>query len=151
MDLIIDNRQDKVAISDEVLKGIENAMETCLTEEGKSSNYEISLSFVDDEEIRDLNREYRNKDSKTDVLSFPMDDDEDQDFYTPLLGDIVISLETALEQAKEYGHSLNREIIYLTVHSMFHLLGYDHMNEDDKAIMREKEKNVMKTLGIFKK
>ena len=110
---------------------------------------EVSVSFVDNEEIRELNREYRNVDSPTDVLSFPMEEDS-LGLFTPLLGDIVISLERALEQSKEYGHSFEREIAYLTAHSMFHLLGYDHMTNEDKKVMREKEKSVMKTLKIFK-
>jgi len=148
MDILIDNRQDKVKLDEDIIPLIEEAVEAVLKLEGKSLGYEISISFVDNEEIRELNRIYRNVDKETDVLSFPMGEDFIQ---VNMLGDIVISLEKALEQSVEYGHSLKREIIYLIVHSMFHLLGYDHMTEDEKEIMRRKEKEVMKKLKIFKK
>jgi probable rRNA maturation factor len=149
MKIYIDNRQDKVEIDENIYDILKEVIKECLILEGKSLNYEISLSFVDNKEIRALNREYRNVDRETDVLSFPMGE---EDFLVPLplLGDIIISAEKALEQSKEYGHSLLREISYLTAHSMFHLLGYDHMEEDEKEIMRQKEKDVMKKLKIFK-
>ena len=114
-----------------------------------SDNFEISISFVDNKEIREINREFRNIDSETDVLSFPMDFEFDLDCDKPL-GDVIISLEKALEQSNEFGHSFEREVLYLTVHSMYHLLGYDHIEEKDREIMREKEKNTMKKLGVFK-
>lgn len=119
-------------------------------EELDSTDYEVSVSFVDNEEIRVLNKEYRNIDMATDVLSFPMD----QEFNIPgvtLLGDIIISLEKAKEQAEEFSHSLDREISYLLAHSIYHLLGYDHIEEEEKKEMREKEKSIMKKLKIFKK
>ena len=149
MEIYINNRQDKVEIDENIYDILKEVIKECLILEGKSLNYEISLSFVDNKEIRALNREYRNVDRETDVLSFPMGE---EDFLVPLplLGDIIISAEKALEQSKEYGHSLLREISYLTAHSMFHLLGYDHMEEDEKEIMRQKEKDVMKKLKIFK-
>lgn len=148
MKIYIDNRQDKVEIDENIYEVLEKVIKECLILEGKSLNYEISLSFVDNEEIKELNREYRNVDKETDVLSFPLE--EDFSVPTPLLGDIIISAEKALEQSREYAHSLLREIAYLTAHSMFHLLGYDHMEEDEKKIMRDKEKEVMKRLKIFK-
>ena len=113
-----------------------------------ATDYEISISIVDNVEIRLLNREYRNIDKETDVLSFPLNDEFGD---IPMLGDIIISGEKALEQSIEYGHSLIREMAYLTVHSMFHLMGYDHMVDEDKAIMRNKEKKVMNNIGIFRK
>mgnify|MGYP001127253001 CR=1 FL=1 len=149
MELYIDNRQEKVRLDDDVLKAIENAIKESLLLERKSLNYEISLTFVDNHEIRKLNKEYRNIDKETDVLSFPLNQDESL-FPTPMLGDIVISTEKALEQSVEYGHSFVREISYLTVHSMLHLLGYDHINESEKPVMRDKEKEIMKKLKIFK-
>ncbi|SDZ19964.1 probable rRNA maturation factor [Proteiniborus ethanoligenes] len=152
MEIIIDNVQDKYQIDESINDLIEKVILECLILENKGTDYEISVSFVDDENIRELNRDYRGVDRATDVLSFPLDEDE---FQIPedniLLGDIVISVETAKRQSEEYGHSLEREIAYLTAHSMFHLFGYDHMDEKDKKIMRDKEKNVMKSLGIFKK
>jgi probable rRNA maturation factor len=114
---------------------------------------EISVLFVDDARIRALNKEFRNKDEVTDVLSFPqyeaLKDDGVSDPFI-YLGDVVISLEQATRQAEEFGHTLEREIIYLTVHSVLHLFGYDHMTEEDKKEMREKEKTVLRSLKIFK-
>ena len=149
MEIYIDNRQDKVELDENIYAVLEEVIKECLILEDKSLNYEISLSFVDNEEIKELNREYRNVDKETDVLSFPLEE-EDFPVPIPLLGDIIISAEKALEQSREYAHSLLREIAYLTAHSMFHLLGYDHMEEDEKEIMRDKEKEVMKRLKIFK-
>ncbi|MTI49412.1 rRNA maturation RNase YbeY [Sporosalibacterium faouarense] len=155
MELIVDNRQDSIELKEDILCDLEKVIAECLSFEGKSLNYEISVSFVDDNEIRDLNKAYRGKDKSTDVLSFPLidgeADEEPSEFFPVLLGDIVISLETAKRQAEEYEHSLKREVFYLAVHSMFHLLGYDHMVEEEKKIMREKEKQVMKSLEVFKK
>ncbi len=110
----------------------------------------MSVSFVDAEEIRRLNREYRDKDAVTDVLSFPQFDPYEymQDWDEVALGDVVICEERAKEQAEEYGHSYERELIYLFVHSCFHLLGYDHETEEEKKIMREKEEKVMTALDL---
>lgn len=113
---------------------------------------EVSVVLTDDKKIRRLNRQHRNTDRATDVLSFPqyhgLAEIKKTDY--PYLGDIVISMETAEKQAEEYGHSLEREVAYLTVHSMLHLLGYDHLNEKDRFMMRFCEKEIMKTVGIFK-
>ncbi|WP_423237169.1 rRNA maturation RNase YbeY [Desulfonispora thiosulfatigenes] len=111
---------------------------------------EISLLFVDNENIKELNKTYRDKDNKTDVLSFPLWDpeeelEEDEEF---LLGDIVISLETALEQAEEYAHSLSREICYLFVHGLLHLIGYDHLTDEDKNIMRQQEEKILNSVEM---
>ncbi|WP_313756365.1 rRNA maturation RNase YbeY [Tissierella sp.] len=149
MEVYIDNRQDKVQIEEEINIIIEKVAREVLSLENASLDCEISVSFVDNEEIRELNREYRGVDKDTDVLSFPMEDEFVVEGLI-LLGDIIISLERALEQSKDFGHSLYREVAYLTAHSIFHLLGYDHMDEEEKNIMREKEKEVMKRLRIFK-
>ena len=114
---------------------------------------EISVTFVDNRQIQELNRQYRNKDMPTDVLSFPMGEngqyDENHDTGAKILGDIVISLEKAVEQAERYGHSLEREVGFLTAHSMLHLLGYDHEKGGiEKVRMREKEEQVMAQLGL---
>ncbi len=148
MKVYIDNRQEKVELDKSLYKILKQVVKECLVLEGKSLDYEISISFVDNEEIRLLNKEYRNIDKVTDVLSFPLD--ENIPVPIPLLGDIVISVEKALEQAKTYGHSFVREVAYLTAHSMLHLLGYDHMEKEEKDVMRSKEKEVMKRLKIFK-
>ena len=144
----IDNRQTKYEITEEIEKLLESVINEALMVEGLTKDYEVSISFVENSEIRKLNREYRGVDKETDVLSFPMEDEFE--ISTPLLGDIIISIEKANEQSVGYGHTLAREIAYLTAHSMFHLMGYDHMNEEDKIVMRGKEKKVMKNLGIFK-
>ncbi len=123
------------------------AVEAVLSEENLEGDFEVSVSFVTNEEIRVLNREYRNVDSETDVLSFPMDDVFDG---VAILGDIVLSTQKIIEQANDFNHSIEREMIYLTVHSMLHLLGYDHMDSDEKEEMRAKEKEIMKNLKIFK-
>ncbi len=149
MEIFIDNRQDKIIIEKDIYNILEKVVEEALLLEKDSLNYELSISFVDNEEIRQLNRDYRNIDKETDVLSFPLDNDFA--FEGPiLLGDIIISGEKALEQAEDLGHSLNREIAYLTGHSIFHLLGYDHLNPEDKSIMRGKEKELMKKINIFR-
>lgn len=148
MQYYIDNRQSKYEITSETEELIQKVILESLKVEGLDDNYEVSISFVENSEIRDLNNQYRNVDSDTDVLSFPMEDEFDSG--TPLLGDIIISVEKADEQSREFGHSLQREIAYLTCHSMFHLLGYDHMNDEEKNEMRNKEKQVMKNLKIFK-
>ena len=115
---------------------------------------EVSVSFVSNNEIKNLNKIYRNKDSVTDVLSFPLTSEDGTLELNPetgavQLGDVVISLETAVKQAQNFGHSLEREVGFLTVHSMLHLLGYDHETSQlDQRIMREKEESVLERLGI---
>ncbi len=150
MNVVIDNSQVKICIDDSINELIKEVILECLQLEKKGLDYEISVTFVDDEEIRELNKEYRDMDKSTDVLSFPLEENEFDLPGDTLLGDIVISVETAKRQSEEYGHSLEREIAYLTAHSMFHLMGYDHMSEYDKQVMRDKEKRVMMALGIFK-
>ena len=110
----------------------------------------ISVTFVEPEEIRELNGQYRGKDAVTDVLSFPQFDDWDDlpEEGEIVLGDVVICMDQAARQAEEFGHSLEREVLYLFVHSIYHLLGYDHMEEDEKREMRQKEEDVMARLGL---
>ena len=145
--VLFDDRQDVMEITNVNEAAIIKAIETVLTKEEQYGDFEVSVSFVTNEEIKELNSEYRNVDFETDVLSFPMNDEFDG---VAILGDIVISTQKIIEQANDYNHSLEREMIYLTVHSMLHLLGYDHMNSDEKGDMREKEKEIMKELNIFK-
>ena len=132
---------------------VRRACTAVLTLEEFNDPAEISVRFVDDEEIHRLNREYRNVDRSTDVLSFPLGQDghydTNQETGCALLGDVVISLEMAVKQANMYGHSLEREIGFLTVHSMLHLLGYDHETSPlEERKMREKEEEVLGELGI---
>ncbi len=113
----------------------------------------VSVTFTDNEGIREYNREYREIDKATDVLSFPMYDfrngDEPEEGEPVCLGDIVLSLERAAEQAEEFGHSFNREAAFLTVHSVLHLLGYDHLlSEEDDIDMRKRQKDIMNEIGL---
>ena len=124
-----------------------------LVEENFPDNAEVDVTFVNDEQIRIYNNEYRNIDKSTDVLSFPLGEngvyDTNPETGNKMLGDVVISVEHAMAQADLFGHGLRREIAYLTVHSMLHLLGYDHVNGGmEKTIMREKEEIVLKKLGL---
>ena len=151
--VIISNEQKQVKIPTGLRMLIRRCCHAVLQLEGFPDPAEISVSFVDNEQIRALNRDYRDKDSATDVLSFPMGEngryDENHETGAKILGDIVISVPKAVEQAETYGHSLEREIGYLTAHSMLHLLGYHHENGGlDRVRMREKEETVMQELGL---
>ena len=149
MEIILDDRQDKIKVSEELLNKINDIIIECLHYEGYDDNYEVSLSFVDNEEIHQLNRDFRGVDRATDVLSFPLlTDDFDIEIEEKSLGDIVISLERALEQSIEYNHSFDREVCFLVCHSMFHLLGYDHDTEENTKEMRKKEEDVLNKLNI---
>lgn len=127
---------------------IERILETVLTVENLLQAGEVSISLVSDDEIRQLNRDYRNKDQVTDVLSFPQVEslDEARQANYLFLGDIVINLDQVIRQAKEFQHSEARELSYLTVHSLYHLLGFDHKTDDEKLAMRKKEKHIMQIL-----
>ena len=147
MNLLITNEtNEKIEMDDK----LENVIRTVLETEGLSLAYEVSITFVDKDEIHQLNKEFRNVDRSTDVLSFPMDTDFIVEGVDAMLGDIVICMDVAKDQANDLGHSLDREIMYLTCHSTLHLLGYDHMTDDEKREMRTREKEVMKILGVFK-
>ncbi|MCC0781584.1 rRNA maturation RNase YbeY [Clostridioides sp. ES-S-0108-01] len=150
MDLILDDRQDKLEVNEELIEKIKDIILECLDYEGYDDNYEVSLSFVDNKEIHELNREYRGVDRVTDVLSFPLlsDDFDDVELEEESLGDIVVSLERALEQSIEYNHSFEREVCFLICHSMFHLLGYDHDTDENAKEMREKEEHILNKLNI---
>lgn len=147
MHLLIENdTNEKIEMDADLEKTIREVLKT----EGLEDNYEVSITFVDREEIQRLNKEFRNIDRQTDVLSFPLDDDMNLPGEDIMLGDIVICMDVAKDQAREFGHSLRREIMYLTCHSTLHLLGYDHMEEDDKRKMRAREKEIMRNLRVFK-
>lgn len=121
--------------------------------EGIESQAEVDVTLVNDEEIKEMNSKYRNIDSATDVLSFPLSEngkfDKNPETGALMLGDIVISVDHALAQSNLYGHSIEREIAFLTIHSMLHLLGYDHEQGGlQQMTMREKEENVLDALGL---
>lgn len=151
--VVISNNQKKVKIPSGIRLLVRKCCLAVLSMEKMAGKYEVSVSFVDDDEIRMLNREYRNKDASTDVLSFPLGEggvyDMNPENGAMSLGDIVISMETAQRQADAYGHNLRREIGFLTVHSMLHLLGYDHeTGKLEEVRMREKEEEVLGMLGL---
>lgn len=149
----ITNRQRDIKIPSGIRLLIRRCCNAVLREEGFSGSAEVSVSFLNNQQIRELNRDHRGKDIETDVLSFPMGEngvyDVDPDTGASVLGDIVISVEKAMSQAELYGHTLQREIGFLTVHSMLHLLGYDHEEGGlPAALMREKEEEVLEELGL---
>lgn len=152
MPVIITNQQEEMAIPTDWEGKINTVVEICLAEEEIDAKAEIGLMFVDNAQIREMNHTYRDKDSATDVLSFPMyeADEAIDDEEEILLGDIVISLERAAEQAEEYGHSLEREVMYLLVHGLLHLAGYDHMEEADKKKMRSREEALLTAIGALR-
>ena len=147
------NKQNVIKIP----KGIKLLVRRCcnavIKSEGINYPVEIDVTFLDNAQIKKLNLEYRNKDFATDVLSFPLGEngvyDKNQETGAVMLGDIAISLEKAERQAEIYGHSFDREIAYLTVHSVLHLLGYDHEGDGlDSLKMREKEESILKKLDL---
>ena len=149
----ITNNQKAVKIPSGLRILIRRACNAALEYEKFEGNTEVSVIFVDNEEIAKLNEQYRGKPTPTDVLSFPLGEDNHYDIHqengAAMLGDIVISMERAMEQAEMYGHSLQREVAFLTVHSMFHLLGYDHEAGGIEAVrMREKEEATLIQLGL---
>ena len=151
--VLITNDQNDIKIPTGIRLLVRKCCHAVLESEGHNESYEISVSFVNDEAIHALNKQHRGVDRPTDVLSFPLGEngvyDVNHETGAFLLGDIVISIETAYRQAEVYGHSLEREVGFLTVHSMLHLLGYDH--EEGKLqerIMREKEEDILASLGI---
>ena len=150
MELIIDDRQNKLKVSEELIEKIKDIILECLDYEGYDDDYDVSLSFVDNKEIHELNKMYRGIDRATDVLSFPMlsDDEFEIELEEKSLGDIVISLERAFEQSIDYNHSFEREVCFLVCHSMFHLLGYDHDTEENTKEMRAKEEYILNKLSI---
>lgn len=150
MNIIFDEEAD---VAEETEKKMTEAAELCAKAEGLDPGLcEVSFSFVSEDEIRRLNAAYRQKDAVTDVLSFPQYDDLDEldNEEAICLGDVVICRSVARRQAEEYGHSYERELIYLFVHSILHLLGYDHMEDDERQEMRSREEEVMEKIGLVR-
>ncbi|MFQ9791866.1 MAG: rRNA maturation RNase YbeY [Acutalibacteraceae bacterium] len=151
--VIIHNDQKEVKIPTGLRMLVRRCCNAVLRLEEFGAPAEISVTFVDNKKIHELNKQYRHKDAPTDVLSFPMGEngvyDINHDTGAKILGDIVISMEKAVEQAERFDHSLDREVGYLTAHSVLHLLGYDHERGGiDRVRMREKEEQVMTQLGL---
>ncbi len=151
--VIITNKQKDIKIPTGLRMLVRRCCNAVLKMEEFKGPVEVSVNFVNLEQIQELNKKYRNKDMPTDVLSFPMGEngvyDVNHDTGASILGDIVICMNKAVEQAKLYDHSLQREVGFLTAHSMLHLLGYDHEKGGLEAVrMREKEEQVMTMLGL---
>ena len=145
------------AIPEELLQKMTEAAEYAVESENMHNldkkRCEISVTFVDLDEIHELNKQYRGVDKPTDVLSFPQFDDLEEEIPEVCeicLGDVVICEQKAREQAEEFGHSFERELVYLFTHSVLHLLGYDHMEDDEKKAMREREEEIMKQIGLMR-
>lgn len=153
MIVTLENNQEKVSIPEALEVDLTKAMNVVAELEALSPQTEVDITLVDDAAIHELNRTYRGIDRPTDVLSFALDEGEeepevDDDEIEHLLGDVIISAPTAVRQGEEYGHGLEREMTYLAVHGMLHLLGYDHMEEKDKLIMRKREEEVLRRLDL---
>ena len=160
-----DNRQNLIEIHEELSSIIDEIIDYALKEEQVLVPYEVSVIYIDNEGIREINEDTRGIDRATDVLSFPMLEYDNKKVFKDcymgyefsqidlnegnlVLGDIVLSLERAKEQSEEFGHSFHREVCYLIIHSVLHLLGYDHMEEDDKKIMRQREEEILSKFEI---
>ena len=151
MTVYLNNLQEKLEVSTGLTELLEKAVDSALAVGGYNGQGEVSLVLTDDSYIHELNRDYRGVDRPTDVLSFAQNEGEDvqaAEEAEELLGDVIISLETAQRQALEYGHGFEREVAFLTVHGVLHLLSYDHMEEHDKIVMRAKEEEAMERLNL---
>ena len=151
------NEQDKIEITEAIEDIISSVILRTLEGEDFSEDCYVAVTITDNENIKSINYEQRGIDSATDVLSFPVLEFEDGEYVAGvgdyfedklILGDIVLSAERAKEQSEEFGHSFEREIGYLTCHSVLHLMGYDHENEDEREVMRQKEEEALETLSL---
>lgn len=153
--LEIDMMDETTEVSEEQLAEIEQLLQFAAKTEDITSGAELSVTFVDNEKIQQINREYRNKDKATDVISFAMEEMGEgeleiiyEEDVPRMLGDIIISVPKAKEQAKEYGHSLKRELGFLALHGLLHLLGYDHETEAEEKEMFDKQKDILVAYGL---
>ena len=154
MSLILDITDETGRVPEDRLAEIEKLLQFAAAEEGVADGAEVSVTIVNNEEIQKINKEYRGKDYPTDVISFALEEDGEGEIeiigadMPPVLGDIIISVDKAREQAEEYGHSLMRELGFLTVHGFLHLLGYDHMTEEEEKEMFTKQKEILNRYGL---
>lgn len=149
--LTVDFIDDLSLIKPEQLESIEALLQFAAVQEGIEEDAEVAVSFVDEDEIQSINKNYRNKDSVTDVISFALEEGDDEiniPGATRVLGDIIICVKRAEAQAADYGHSLERELGFLSVHGLLHLLGYDHMNEADEQKMFGRQHEILKAYGL---
>ncbi|MCI4128786.1 rRNA maturation RNase YbeY [Bacillus haynesii] len=154
MSLILDITDETGRVPEDRLAEIEKLLQFAAAEEGVADGAEVSVTIINNEEIQKINKEYRGKDYPTDVISFALEEDGEGEIeiigadMPPVLGDIIISVDKAQEQAEEYGHSLMRELGFLTVHGFLHLLGYDHMTEEEEKEMFTKQKEILNRYGL---
>ncbi|MBT2602473.1 rRNA maturation RNase YbeY [Peribacillus frigoritolerans] len=154
MILAIDLMDETNEVTEEAQQLVESILQFAARKENIEKDTELSVTFVDNDRIREINKEYRHKDSATDVISFALEEMGDDEVeivgaeMPRMLGDIIISIERTKEQAEEYGHSFDRELGFLALHGFLHLLGFDHMNEEDEKVMFTKQKEILEEYGL---
>ncbi|MGG1230820.1 rRNA maturation RNase YbeY [Bacillus halotolerans] len=154
MSLLIDIVDETGSVSEEMLKEVENLLQFAAELEGVQDQAEVSVTIVTNEDIQQINKEYRGKDTPTDVISFALEEEGEDEVeivgaeMPPVLGDIIISADRTREQAEEYNHSFKRELGFLAVHGFLHLLGYDHMTKEEEEEMFTKQKDLLDAYGL---
>lgn len=154
MILAIDLMDETNEVTEEAQQLVESILQFAARKENIEKDTELSVTFVDNDRIREINKEYRHKDSATDVISFALEEMGEDEVeivgaeMPRMLGDIIISIERTKEQAEEYGHSFDRELGFLALHGFLHLLGFDHMNEEDEKLMFTKQKEILEEYGL---
>ncbi|ASS96182.1 rRNA maturation RNase YbeY [Peribacillus simplex] len=154
MILAIDLMDETNEVTEEAQQLVESILQFAARKENIEKDTELSVTFVDNDRIREINKEYRHKDSATDVISFALEEMGENEVeivgaeMPRMLGDIIISIERTKEQAEEYGHSFDRELGFLALHGFLHLLGFDHMNEEDEKVMFTKQKEILEEYGL---
>ncbi|ADM38548.1 rRNA maturation RNase YbeY [Bacillus spizizenii] len=154
MSLLIDIVDETGSVSEEMLKEVENLLQFAAEREGVQNQAEVSVTIVTNEDIQQINKEYRGKDTPTDVISFALEEEGEGEVeivgaeMPPVLGDIIISADRTREQAEEYNHSFKRELGFLAVHGFLHLLGYDHMTKEEEEEMFTKQKDLLDAYGL---
>lgn len=154
MSLLIDIVDETNSVSADALQEVEKLLQFAAEKEGVQDQVEVSVTIVTNEEIREINRDYRGKDTPTDVISFALEEEGEDEVeivgadMPPVLGDIIISADRTKEQAEEYGHSFMRELGFLAVHGFLHLLGYDHMTKEEEEEMFSKQKDLLDEYGL---
>ncbi|MEB2629777.1 rRNA maturation RNase YbeY [Peribacillus frigoritolerans] len=154
MILAIDLMDETNEVTEEAQQLVESILQFAARKENIEKDTELSVTFVDNDRIREINKEYRHKDSATDVISFALEEMGEDEMeivgaeMPRMLGDIIISIERTKEQAEEYGHSFDRELGFLALHGFLHLLGFDHMNEEDEKVMFTKQKEILEEYGL---
>ncbi|WP_277713626.1 rRNA maturation RNase YbeY [Bacillus atrophaeus] len=154
MSLLIDIIDETESVAEEMLKEVEKLLQFVAEREGVQDQAEVSVTIVTNDEIQQINKEYRGKDTPTDVISFALEEEGEDEVeivgaeMPPVLGDIIISADRTKEQAEEYGHSFLRELGFLAVHGFLHLLGYDHMTKEQEEEMFTKQKDLLDNYGL---